>query len=47
VQALWRDQEARSLFARVEMEEALRNGVARAKPDWVKEFERSCPRGGD
>jgi hypothetical protein len=45
--ALWRYTEARALFARVEVEQALRNGVARAKPDWVKEFERSCPRGAD
>jgi hypothetical protein len=45
--ALWKDLEARALVSRVEVEEALRNGVARAKPDWVKEFERSCPRGAD
>jgi hypothetical protein len=45
--ALWRELEARALVSRVKVERALRTGVSRAKPDWVKEFERSCPRGGD
>jgi hypothetical protein len=40
--AIWRELEVRSLVSQVEVDEALRSGEARGKPDWVKEFKREC-----
>jgi hypothetical protein len=48
--ALWRAFEASVsfegsvFFTHHDVEAALRNGSARGKPKWVREFEKNCPR---